>query len=264
VAIIVGAALGFVVGRATKSPPTAGNAPVAQVQPQKPERPQPPSGGEDPNAIYRVPVGDSAVDGPADAKVTIIEATDFQCPYCVRANATLRQIKEAYPRDVRVAVKQNPLSFHQYAHMAAEAALAAQEQGKYWPMHEKLFASQQASDRGQQGLDRASLERYAQELGLDMARFKSALDTQKFKGRIEAEQKLVSGLGAGGTPSFFINGRKVVGAQPFERFKQIVDEEIAKADALIARGGRADGIYEEIVKNAATSPVMLPANPSVR
>jgi len=104
---------------------------------------------------------------------------------------------------------------------AAEAALAANAQGKFWEMHDKLFANQQA-------LDRPALERYAQELNLDMGRFRADLDSGKFKEEINEDVRLGDSVGAGGTPTFFINGRMVVGAQPFEQFKQIIDEELAK------------------------------------
>ncbi|MBI5543834.1 MAG: thioredoxin domain-containing protein [Deltaproteobacteria bacterium] len=255
VALIVGAALGFVVGRATVKAPedkkvAAVAAPTAAPKPA--ERPAAPGNVEDANAIYRVPMGDSPAWGSATAKVTIIEGTDFECPFCSRANDTLKQIKQTYgAQAVRVAIKQNPLPFHKNAHMAAEAALAAHEQGKYWELHDKMFENNKA-------LDRPSLEKYAQELGLDMPRFRAALDQQKFKDKIDAEQKLLQSVGAGGTPAFFINGRKVVGAQPFETFKKVIDEEMKKAEALLAGGVPAAGLYDEMQKTAASAPVMVP------
>ena len=104
---------------------------------------------------------------------------------------------------------------------AAEAAMAANEQGKFWEYHDKLFANQQA-------LDRPSLEKYAGELGLNMDKFKSALDTGKFKERVDREVAEGDKVGAGGTPTFFINGNKLVGAQPVDAFKRIIDQELAK------------------------------------
>lgn len=257
VALIVGAALGFVVGRATvKAPePVKPTVAAAPAQPTPAARPTPPAPSqvEDPNAVYRMPVGDSPTWGSSAPKVTIVEGTDFQCPFCSRADATLKQIKETYgPKDIRVVLKQNPLPFHNNAHMAAEAALAAGEQGKYWEMHHKMFENQKA-------LAREDLIRYAQELQLDINRFTAAIDQQKFKDKIDAEQKLLQSVGAGGTPSFFINGRKVVGAQPFETFKKVIDEEMKKADDLIAKGVSASSVYEELQKGAATSPKMIAA-----
>ncbi len=114
-----------------------------------------------------------------------------------------------------------PLPFHNHAQLAAEAALAANEQGKFWEMHDKLFANQQA-------LERADLEKYAQEIGLDMNRFKSALDTGKFKAHITKDQAEAAKAGAQGTPTFLINGTKLVGAQPVDQFKKLIDEALAK------------------------------------
>ena len=117
--------------------------------------------------------------------------------------------------------KQKALPFHDKAHLAAEASLAANEQGKFWEYHDKLFANQQA-------LDRPALEKYAEDLGLNMAKFKSALDTGKFKAKVDAEVAEGDKAGAGGTPTFFINGNKLVGAQPVAQFKQLIDAELAK------------------------------------
>lgn len=263
VALVVGAALGFVVGKATtkssddgKTPETAIPAPPSRAEAAKPAEAPPARPTEDPNAVYKMSLGDSPSWGSPSAKVTVVEGTDFQCPFCSRANATLKQIKSTYgDKDLRVVIKQNPLPFHPYAHLAAEAALAADEQGKYWALHDKLFDNNQA-------LDRPNLEKYAQEVGLDMNRFRAVLDQQKFKERIEAEQRQLQSVGAGGTPAFFVNGRKIVGAQPFSAFKQIIDEEMKKAEAMIARGVPAKAIYDEIQKGASTSPVMLPSAPS--
>lgn len=110
---------------------------------------------------------------------------------------------------------------HQFAMGAAEASLAANAQGKFWEMHDKMFANQQA-------LDRASLERYAQQLNLDMNRFRGDLDSGRYKNAVNEDIRLGDSVGAGGTPTFFINGRMFVGAQPFEKFKEIIDEELAK------------------------------------
>jgi protein-disulfide isomerase len=172
-----------------------------------------------PDVKQDVKVGDAPVRGPASAKVTIVAYSDFQCPFCSRALPTLKQIEEDYKGKVRVAFKNLPLPFHDKAHLAAEAALAANEQGKFWPMHDKLFANQQA-------LDRPSLEAYAQELGLNMSKFRAALDSGKFKDRVDREAKEGNGFGVTGTPTFFINGKKLVGAQPVEAFKTAVDAEL--------------------------------------
>src|SRR5262249_47560153 len=161
--------------------------------------------------------------GAADAPVTIVEFSDFECPYCYGVQPTLEQIHKTFGAKVRVVWKNYPMPFHEKAMLAAEAALAAGEQGQFWNMHDQLFAHQDA-------LDRASLERYAQGLGLDLARFKSALDSGKFKAAIQhdiAEAGAVVHQGFG-TPTFFINGRMIAGAYPFATFKQVIAQELAK------------------------------------
>ena len=122
---------------------------------------------------------------------------------------------------MRIVFKHQPLSFHQFAKGAAEAAAAAEAQGKFWEMHDKLFANQRA-------LDRASLERYASEIGLDLTRFRHDLDTHAYAGRVEAQSREGFGVGAQGTPTSFINGRKLVGAVPYPQWKTLIDEELAK------------------------------------
>ncbi len=179
--------------------------------------------------------------GPKDAKVTIVEWSDFECPFCSRVGPTLKQIKEAYPKDVRVVFRHQPLSFHANAKPAAEASMAAHEQGKFWEYHDKLFANQRA-------LDRASLERYAEELKLDMGKFKAAMDSGKFRGKVEADAAAGASVGANGTPTFFVNGREFVGAQPFESFKRVIDEEMARADKLLAAGTKRDGLYAKLIE----------------
>ena len=159
--------------------------------------------------------------GPAGAPVTIVAFSDFQCPFCARAAPGLEQVEEAYRGRVRIAFKNLLIPGHQNAPLAAEAALAAADQGKFWPYHDKLFANQQA-------LDRPSLERYAQELGLDLPRFKAALDTSKHQGQIEQDARLAMALGVNSTPTFFVNGRKSVGARPLDEWKAVVDQELQR------------------------------------
>jgi protein-disulfide isomerase len=119
-----------------------------------------------------------------------------------------------------VAFKQFPLPMHDKAELAAEAALAANEQGKFWQMHDKLFANQS-------NLDRPSLESYAKDLGLDLEKFRAALDSGRFKAQIAKDKVQGSSAGVSGTPSFVVNGKLVVGAQPFEEFKRAIDEALS-------------------------------------
>src|SRR5581483_4276397 len=131
-----------------------------------PEAPKPQPQPED-NTVYKVPVGNSPVKGNNTAKVTIVQFSDFQCPFCSRVEPTITDLEKDYGKDVRVVWKNNPLPFHPNALPAAEAAMAAAEQGKFWEMHDKIFADQQH-------LDAATYEKYAGELGLNMNKFKDA------------------------------------------------------------------------------------------
>jgi protein-disulfide isomerase len=120
---------------------------------------------------------------------------------------------------------------------AAEAAMAANAQGKFWQMHDKLFANQQA-------LDRPSLDKYAQDIGLNMAKYKAAMDQHLYKQQIEDDSKAGTAVGASGTPAFFINGQSLSGAQPFDSFKKVIDAEIAKANELVKKGTPMDKLYD--------------------
>jgi len=179
--------------------------------------PSAPSAPAEPEGKFDVHVGDAPVKGPSSARVTLVAFSDFQCPFCSRAVPTVKQLETDYPGKLRIAFKEFPLPFHDHAHLAAEAALAANEQGKFWQMHDKLFANQQA-------LDRPALEKYAQELGLDMAKFKAALDSQSHKPEVDADAKMAADEGIQGTPAFVINGYFVNGAQPYDKFKQALDK----------------------------------------
>ena len=120
---------------------------------------------------------------------------------------------------------------------AAEAAMAANAQGKFWQMHDKLFANQQA-------LDRPSLDKYAQDIGLNMAKYKAAMDQHLYKQQIDDDSKAGTAVGASGTPAFFINGQSLSGAQPFDSFKKVIDAELAKANELVKKGTAMDKLYE--------------------
>lgn len=132
--------------------------------------------------------------------------------------------------------------------------MAANAQGKFWAMHDKLFDNQQK-------LDRASIDGYAQAIGLNMGRFKADMDGHKYKDQIDTDSKRGSEVGASGTPMFFINGRPLSGAQPFEAFKTVIDEEVKHADEVLKKGTPMDKLYETILTTlAAAAP--QPAAPS--
>jgi protein-disulfide isomerase len=224
----------------TKNGLTSAKAPSADPNAPKPRQP-------DPKAVYKVPVGKSAAKGPADALVTIVEFSEFQCPFCKRVGPTVKQIFDTYGKDVRFVFKHNPLPFHKDAQLASEAALEARDQGKFWEFHDKLFENQQA-------LARENLETYAKEIGLNMPKFKAALDSGKHKAETQEDQQLARSLGASGTPSFFINGRNLRGAQPFEAFKAVIDEEQQKAKDMVSKGTPKGQLYAKIIENGATAP----------
>jgi protein-disulfide isomerase len=175
---------------------------------------------------YRVSVelGDAPVRGNASAPVTILEFSDFQCPYCVRARPTVAKVREAYGDKVRFAFRHFPLSFHAQAQKAGEAAACAGDQGRFWEMHDRLWASPQK-------LAVPDLKEHAAALGLDAASFGQCLDSGKHASVVERDEEAGQGYGVSGTPAFFVNGRPLVGAQPFEAFQQVIDDELARAAA---------------------------------
>jgi len=171
----------------------------------------------------RLAVGDDPTRGPADAPVTIVEFSDFQCPYCSRATATLKKLETAYPGKIRLVYRDFPLvQIHPNAARAAEAAACANEQGKFWPMHDVMFEHQDK-------LGEADLKQSAASLGLDAAKFDQCLESGRYTGQWKKDTAEGEQYGVSSTPAFFINGRLVVGAQPFESFARIVDEELARA-----------------------------------
>jgi len=145
---------------------------------------------------------DAPTFGPADAKVTIVEFSDFECPYCSRAATATQEIKKKYGDKVRIVFRQFPLSFHQNAELAAQASLAANAQGKFWQFHDKLFENQKA-------LTRKDLEGYAKAVGLDLAKFNKALDSKEFADEVQRDLKLGGEVNVDGTPTMFINGQRV-------------------------------------------------------
>jgi protein-disulfide isomerase len=190
---------------------------------------------------YPIEIGNSPTLGPANARVTIVEYTDFQCPFCSRVQPTLKQILEKYPQDVRKVFKQYPLGFHKDAPLASEASLAAGAQGKFWEMKDILFNNQNS-------LKEEDLIRYAQELGLNVEPFKADLTSRKYKEQVERESKEATDLGLTGTPAFFVNGRYLKGARPLEDFVRIIDEELS-GNAIPFKRGK--NVKEEGAKGAA-------------
>ena len=173
--------------------------------------------------VFDVNVGDAPFVGGADAKVTVVEFSDFQCPYCAKGATVLTALKKKYGNKVKIAFKNFPLPFHNHAQKAAEAGLCANEQGikKFWSLHDKMFADQTK-------LDKDGLVNSAKELGLDTAKFTKCLDSGKFAEKIKADMKDGQDAGVKSTPTFFVNGKMVNGAQPVEIFSELIDAELAK------------------------------------
>jgi protein-disulfide isomerase len=159
--------------------------------------------------------------GPENAPITIVEFSDFQCPFCSRVNPTLAQVREKYGDKVRIVFRQYPLPFHQQAQKAAEASLCAHEQGKFWEMHDALFANQQAL-----GVDQ--LKTHATTLGLNAEAFNACLDSNKYADQVAKDMKEGSAAGVSGTPAMFVNGRFISGAVPFEQIAPVIDDELRR------------------------------------
>jgi predicted DsbA family dithiol-disulfide isomerase len=179
----------------------------------------------------KLAVGDDPTRGPADAPITIVEFSDFQCPFCSRATATLKKLDAAYPGKIRVVYRDFPLvQIHPNAARAAEAAACANEQGKFWPMHDAMFEHQDK-------LGEADLKQSAAALGLDATAFNTCLESGRHTAQWKKDTTEGESYGVQSTPAFFINGRLVVGAQPYESFARILDEELARS----ASGGAGSG-----------------------
>ncbi len=168
----------------------------------------------------KVAAADGAARGPANAPIELIEFSDFQCPYCFNANPTVQHVLSAYGDRIRFVYRHYPLPSHPNARPAAEASQCAAEQGQFWQYHDRLFA-----DQGKLADD--DLKQSAAALGLDAGRFNACFDSHKYKARVEADMQAGNEAGVNGTPAFFINGRMLSGAQPFDEFKRVIDEELA-------------------------------------
>lgn len=178
--------------------------------------------GPDPARAYNLPVGQSPIKGPADAPITIVEFSDYQCPFCARSEPLVHQALSAYPTQAKLVFKHLPLvSIHPQAMPAALAAVAAQRQGKFWEMHEKLFANQRE-------LGPEQLKQYAREIGLDMARFEADLQSDEVKAVVQDDMQLAQRVGVRGTPTIFVNG-KLLQNRSLEGFKQIIEPALKDA-----------------------------------
>lgn len=186
---------------------------------------------------------DDAMTGAAAPLVTIVEFSDFECPFCGRLADAMSGVLARYPDDVRLVFKQMPLAMHAHAEPAARAAVAAGAQGKFWEMHDRLFA-----DRSKLG--DADLLAHADAIGLDRAAFTAALAAPATQARVREQMQEAGVLEVSSTPTFFVNGRKFSGAKDPEAIAQIVDEEIVAARALLAAGAKREELYAHFMHAA--------------
>lgn len=175
--------------------------------------------------LHRPEIADAPFKGAANAKVTIVELADFQCPFCKRVEVDLASVLLQYSGKVKLVWLDKPLPMHQDAQLAAEAAQEAlRQKGNtgFWSMHDKLFANQA-------NLKRDDLERYASDLGLDGLRFATALDERTHRATVEASSRMADDAHISGTPTFVINGYLVSGAQPARKFRRVIDLALSEA-----------------------------------
>jgi protein-disulfide isomerase len=216
---------------------------------------------EDSTTVFKVPIGTSPVRGTLQALVTLVEFADFQCPFCARVEPTIQALREKYGDKLRIVWKNEPLPFHRAAEPAAEAAMAVRAlkgDAAFWEAHDALFASQKGLPVG----DPPDVDAIVGVMGLkgDAAeKVKRAIAGRAYQKVVDDDQAVAEDFQANGTPHFFINGRRLVGAQPQERFEKIIDEEIDKAQRSLSNGTRPRDLYEALTRNGHG-----PAQPEVR
>lgn len=187
---------------------------------------------------------DAPIKGAKEPLVTIVEYSDFECPFCGGFAATLDELVAAYPEDVRVVFQQFPLPMHPGAEPAARATIAAQAQGRFWAMHDRLFAERHAN-----GTER--LVELARELGLDPVAFEAALQAEATAQRVREEQAKGRELGVRSTPNFFINGRRIEGALQADALRELVEVERLGALRLIDAGAKRSEVYARYLRAAS-------------
>ncbi len=200
--------------------------------------------------VWKVPIGGSPVRGSASALVTVVEFADFQCPYCKKVQPTLERARTEYGDRIRFVWKDEPLPFHPRALPAAELARSARAQkgdAAFWSAHDKLFDSQPK-------LDDADLESVARAIGIDANKALAAIKNKTFAKGIGDDASLADDVQASGTPHFFINGHRLVGAVAYEKFKAVVDAEMTKAEGLVRSGVARAGVYDAIMKTGKSAP----------
>jgi protein-disulfide isomerase len=234
-AFVIGLSVGYIFwGRNPVSTVAQTSGATAQTNPATGQENSVPTTGQnnpqgdaaetDPQEIvrYDVPVDDDPYYGPENAPITIIEFSDYECPFCRKWHVEVySRLVETYPGQIKFVYRDFPLTnIHPDAFPAAEAASCAGDQGVYWPYHELLFGMEF-------GLGQDAYRQYAEQLGINMEKFNSCLEEGKFKEEIQADFEYAAQLGVRSTPTFFINGIAVVGAQSYEVFQQVIERELA-------------------------------------
>lgn len=199
----------------------AGVRPVGSKQPES-------------NRTYEIDISTSPSKGPADAPITIVEFSDFQCGFCRRARPTLARIAEVYGDQVRWIWKHLPLSIHEDAPMAHLASVAAARQGKFWEFEEKLYGGDPPK------LKPEDLRQYAFEIGLKMQQFEEDLADPATRAVVEADMAEALAIDLTATPGFFVNGRYIRGAKPFEVFAEVINDELASRDLQVPEAARVE------------------------
>jgi protein-disulfide isomerase len=198
----------------------------------------------DPGQAYRVGLGLPGHQlGPDDALVTIVEFSDFQCPYCQKQVNALEQVRKKYGNQVRIVYRHFPLAGHRDAQLAAEASVAAAEQGKFWAFHDQIW-----KNFGK--LSRADLEAFAKAAGLDLAKFRAAIDERRYYDAVVAETAAAEAFGVSGTPTLFLNGQPLVGSRDIETLTRVIDAHLKNANAAIAKGLPKTDIYALVMAGA--------------
>jgi protein-disulfide isomerase len=166
-----------------------------------------------------IPISNAPAKGPANARITLVEFSDFQCPFCSVAASKLNAVLQAYPRNVRLVFKQFPLESHSNAALAAAASLAAQAQGKFWPLHDKMYAEFRR-------ISRPNILAWAKELGLDPVKFAADMDAPRTRAAVERDVSDGIKAGVEATPTVFINGKKYQGSLDLTALRAVIDVEL--------------------------------------
>jgi protein-disulfide isomerase len=207
-------------------------------------------------SVASLDLSHSPVLGPAEAPITIIEFSDIQCPFCARVVPTIKELMKHYPTQIKWVFKNFPLDFHPDSQLAHQAALAAGQQGKFWEMHDVMFADQES-------IKRDDLLQKARRLNLDMAKFTADLDSDTVKGQIESDKKSGAALRVDGTPTFYVNGHEFSGAISLEQFQSAINKELTALGrpAPAVAGGAAPATTAQTISELSfgspDSPITL-------